>query len=183
MKLLGHDSTCVEITYGRTKLHGRIYFSPLARAKAPVLIFHQGMHAWTEETMWVINGAMARGYHVLAFHGPGQGISLRLHRLPFRHDWEVPVKAVFDFADTVARFDMKRATLMGFSFGGALAPRAAAHLHRARALIVNPGILNWGGAMYRHFDRFPGFITLLREHPEAFDRAVQGVTSVWDDAA
>jgi len=182
LKLLGYDSASVAIPYDRTKLHGRIYFSPRAPATAPVLIFHQGLHAWPEETMWLINGAMARGYHVLAFHGPGQGASLRLRHLTFRHDWEKPVKAVFDFADSVARFDMKRATLIGFSFGGALATRAAAFVHRAKALVVNPGVLNWGAAMYAHFDRFPGFLSLLRERPEAFDTAVHGVTAVWDDA-
>ncbi|MBX2812933.1 MAG: S9 family peptidase [Myxococcales bacterium] len=61
----------------------------------------------------------------LCFHGPGQGASLHLHGLLFRPDWEVRVKAVLDHAETEPRFDMRRAVLIGLSFGGFLALRAA----------------------------------------------------------
>lgn len=181
LKLLGYNSRAVSIPYERVALRGRLYLSHLADV-APVIIMHQGLHAWPEDTLWVVEAALSRGYHALTFHGPGQCASLRLDGLPFRPDWERPVRAVVDFACQERRIDAEAIVLMGLSFGGALAPRAAAFEPRLRALVANPGVLNWGAAQFRHFDDFPGFIGLLDRSPVAFDQAVAGVRSVWPDA-
>ncbi len=182
LSLLGYDSVQVDIPYEQSVLYGRAYFAP-GVGRAPVLVMNQGLHAWPEDTMWVIDGALARGYHVFAFHGPGQGASLRYHGHPFRPDWEAAVSAVLDVAEGIDRFDRSRITLMGLSFGGFLAPRAAAHEPRLYALVANPGVLNWGSSMLRHFAEMPGLLELHARGPAAFDGAIATASAMWADAA
>lgn len=178
---LGVHSEELAIPYEDSVLYGRSYFSPRAE-RAPFIVLHQGLHAWPEDTLWVIDEALARGYHVLSFHGPGQGASLRRHGHPFRPDWEVPVAAVLDLAEADPRFDMDRAVLMGLSFGGYLAPRAAVHEERLYALVADPGVLSWADAMLRHFRAIPGLMALHDRGPEAFNTAISAASLAVPDA-
>jgi hypothetical protein len=181
LRLRGYDSQQVEIPYAGSVLHGRVHYAANV-GRAPTLILHQGLHAWPEDTMWVVDGALERGYHVLSFHGPGQGASLRLHGHPFRPDWEVPVAAVLDFAQRDPRLDASRFLLMGLSFGGYLAPRAASREPRVHTLIADPGVVSWADSMLRHFESMPGLMRLHAAGPQAFDRAIDAVASVIPDA-
>jgi hypothetical protein len=181
LRLRGYDSRQVEIPYDGSVLHGRLHYAAHVE-RAPTLILHQGLHAWPEDTMWVVDGALERGYHVLSFHGPGQGASLRLHGHAFRPDWEVPVAAVLDFAQRDPRLDASRFLLMGLSFGGYLAPRAAAHEPRVHTLIADPGVVSWADSMLRHFDSMPGLMRLHAAGPRAFDGAIDALTGVIPDA-
>ena len=162
----------MQIPYEATTLPGTFFTSPAATGRAPTLIVHQGFHAFPEETMWVVQGAMARGYHCLLFHGPGQGLVLRQQALPFRADWERVVTPVVDFAVAQPEVDPARLTLKGLSFGGALAPRAAAFEPRLKALVANPGVLDWHSAMMRKLSEFPGLESLSTTSPETFDASV-----------
>ena len=82
--------------------------------------------------------ALARGYNVLLFEGPGQGEALYHQRLYFRPDFEHVLAQVVDWA--VARPDVRadRIGLVGRSFGGYLAPRGATAEHRIAALVCDP---------------------------------------------
>jgi cephalosporin-C deacetylase-like acetyl esterase len=102
-----------------------------------------------------------------------------LQGLAFRPDWEKVITPVVDFALSLPGVDPERIILKGLSFGGALAPRAAAFEKRIKVCIANPGVLNWGEAMYEHFEDYPGFLELLDVSPEAFDAAAEGLTRVW----
>lgn len=178
---LGYDSHEVEIPYEGSVLFGRVHYAP-GVAVAPTLVLHQGLHAWCEDTKWVVDAALARGYHVLAFHGPGQGASLRLHGHTFRPDWEVPVSAVFDFAERDRRVDARRLILMGLSFGGYLCSRAASWERRVAALVTNPGVVSWADAMLRHFEAIPGLMAIHDRGPAAFDRTIDAVSVAMPDA-
>jgi hypothetical protein len=181
LAMRGYESHAVEIPYESSALYGRVHYAP-GVDRAPVILLHQGLHAWPEDTMWVVDGALARGYHVLSFHGPGQGASLRLFGHAFRPDWEVPVGRVIDFAERDPRLDRERLVLMGLSFGGYLAPRAASFERRLYALVANPGVLSWADAMRRHFESMPGLLDLYHRGPAAFDRAIDAVSVVMPDA-
>jgi alpha-beta hydrolase superfamily lysophospholipase len=181
LKLTGYDSHEIQIPYENSVLFGRIHYAPNVGV-APTIIVHQGLHAWPEDTMWVIDGALTRGYHVLSFHGPGQGASLRLHQHVFRPDWEVPVGAVLDFAQKDPRINRERMILMGLSFGGYLSGRAAAHESRLHALIVNPGVVSWADAMLRHYQAIPGIMPLHAKGPAAFDLAIDAASVALPDA-
>jgi pimeloyl-ACP methyl ester carboxylesterase len=139
--LLGIPARRVEIPYEGTTLPGYFYRSPIAQGKAPVLIVHEGRDAWPEETKYLADACMKRGYHCLQFAGPGQGAAIRLQGLPFRPDWEKVVTPVVDYAVSLPEVDPDRIALIGISMGGALAPRAAAFEKRLKLCIANPGVL------------------------------------------
>jgi pimeloyl-ACP methyl ester carboxylesterase len=131
---------------------------------------HQGRDAWPEDTRWVYDGAIKRGIHCLAFHGPGQGLALRLNDLPFRYDWEKAVTPAVDFALAQPGVDPERVVLMGLSFGGYLAPRAAAFEKRIKICIADPGVLDWGASAFEHLP--PPLVDAFAAGPEPFNALV-----------
>jgi dipeptidyl aminopeptidase/acylaminoacyl peptidase len=110
---------------------------------APAVVMFDGLDNAKE--MSVLFGGVeiaARGIHVLAIDGPGQGEALRLQGIPSRYDYEVPAGAAYDWLATRPEVDTARVAVMGFSMGGYYAPRAAAMDPRFAACVA------WGG----HFD-------------------------------
>jgi alpha-beta hydrolase superfamily lysophospholipase len=90
-----------------------------------------------------------RGYNCLAFDGPGQGALLRDQHLTFRADWETVVSAAADYALKRPEVDSERLALMGTSFGGFLAARAAAFEHRLAAVILHDAIFDASASGWR----------------------------------
>jgi dienelactone hydrolase len=180
--LSGYPAMPVQIPYEGTALPGYFFRSPTAAAQAPLLILHQGRDAWPEDTKWVYDGAIRRGIHCLIFHGPGQGLPLRLQGLAFRPDWEKVITPVVDFALGISGVDPARLALMGLSFGGFLAPRAMAFEKRIKICIANPGVLNWAQAIYEQFSSIPGVLPLYGRSPGAFNEAVAALARAWPTA-
>ncbi|QIM49426.1 alpha/beta fold hydrolase [Pusillimonas sp. DMV24BSW_D] len=116
------------------------YFYSGGHGKRPLLICTNGYDD-TLHTMHYAHAVSAqrRGYHVLTFDGPGQGAPLIEHGLTLRPDWENVVGAVLDHILTRPDIDASKVALTGWSFGGFLAPRAAAGEPRIKALIADPG--------------------------------------------
>jgi hypothetical protein len=154
----------VQVPFEGGSLPAYFVRSPHAASRAPTIVLHQGLDAWPEESWGVAAAALERGYHVLLLHGPGQGLALWLQKLYFRPDWEKVVTPAVDFALAQPGVDPGRIILYGLSFGGYLAPRAAAFEHRLRVCVANPGVLNWYESMTGHFP--PSLRTQLDEHPE-----------------
>jgi pimeloyl-ACP methyl ester carboxylesterase len=137
----------VEIPYKQTTLPGYFHRMDNSGRKRPLLIIHSGFDGSAEELH--TDGARAaveRGYNVLAFDGPGQFGPLHREGLTFRPDWEKVITPVVDFALKLPEVDPSKIALMGISFGGELAPRAAAFEKRISALIVNDGVYDYGAA-------------------------------------
>ena len=102
---------------------------PGAPARATILL-HGGFDSLQEELFdWALFFAEG-GYDVVLFEGPGQGAALRDCGLVMEPDWERPVGAVLD------HFGIERATILGISLGGYLAPRAAAFEPRLDRVIA-----------------------------------------------
>jgi pimeloyl-ACP methyl ester carboxylesterase len=93
----------------------------------------------TEMFVAHVPAALARGYNVLLFDGPGQGRNLIRDGMRMRPDWENVVRPVLDWTVERPEVDHERIVLVGWSFGGFLAPRAAAFEPRLAALIADPG--------------------------------------------
>ena len=106
----------------------------------PTLIITGGYDSTAEEAYFFGGAAaVARGYTCIAFDGPGQGAAIIENGLGFRADWEVVVRRVVDYAITRPEVDKSKIALLGISFGGYLAPRAASGEPRLAACIADPG--------------------------------------------
>ena len=100
-----------------------------AQQKAIILV-HGGYDSFIEEFYLTIkNHFRNKGYTIILFEGPGQGQALK-NGLKFTEQWEKPVKAVLDY------FKIDQAVLLGISWGGYLAPRAAAFEPRIKQVIA-----------------------------------------------
>jgi len=143
-KLADHPIIPVEIPFEGTTLPGYLCLVDKSGAKRPLLVVHSGFDGTKEELYFeTANFAVKRGYNVLLFEGPGQGGVIRVQKLPFRPNWETVVTPVVNYAITRKEVDAKRIALMGISFGGYLAPRAAAFEKRIKACIANGGVYDF----------------------------------------
>lgn len=87
--------------------------------------------------------ALERGYNVVLFAGPGQMDVFRDYpKSAFEPDFELPVSAVIDYLKTRLDVDFDKLALMGISFDGYFATRAAAYDSRIKALIANSPIID-----------------------------------------
>ncbi len=143
---LGSTSLAVErvaIPYEGAALPGYFYRADEAGARAPTLIVHTGYDGTQEELRANAVAATSRGINCLTFEGPGQGEVIREQNLGFRPDWEAVVTPVVDYVLGLPTVDPERIALLGISFGGYLAPRAAAFEHRLAACIANGGVFDF----------------------------------------
>ena len=145
------------------------------------LIVHTGFDGTQEELRAIAPAANARGVHCVTFEGPGQGAVIREQRLPFRPDWEAVVTPVVDHALTLPGVDPARIALLGLSFGGYLAPRAAAFEHRLAACIANGSILD-----YMAPNLPPGMTrqtaaAWIRDGPQAADKLIRDLMNTSTD--
>ncbi|WP_172838240.1 alpha/beta hydrolase family protein [Terriglobus roseus] len=128
---------------------------PFEGASLPAYFLKPDTHATRRPTILHINGydgninemyfahgpaAMSRNYNCLLLDGPGQGRCLIRDGLPMRPDWETVVQTAIDYLISCPDVDPDRIVLAGWSFGGYLAPRAAAFEKRIAALIADPGL-------------------------------------------
>ena len=117
----------VNIPYENTELHGFFIKGKDSSSKRPLLISVNGSDGSLLD-MWLSGGAgaIARGYNVLTFDGPGQGYALWKQKLFFRPDWEKVITPVVDYALTRPEVDPKKIAIQGISQGGYWVPRAVA---------------------------------------------------------
>lgn len=131
--------TAFAIPFAGVSLHG--YFFSAGEAQRPLVISVGGYDSTAEEGYFFnAVAALERGYHCVTFDGPGQGAALIESGLTFRPDWEKVIAAVID--EVVARPDVADVVIIGESFGGYLAPRAAARDPRVKACVLDPAQLN-----------------------------------------
>jgi len=109
----------------------------------PTLVMLGGGDTFVEDLYgYIVPAGNVRGYNVLIVDLPGQGILPDLG-LPMRADVEVPMQAVVDFVLQRPEADPKKLAVYGISAGGYLAPRAAAHDDRIRAVVANSILLSF----------------------------------------
>lgn len=132
----------VRIPYEDTTLPGYVFKVDDSGRARPLLIFNNGSDGGMPNAAWPWGAApgLERGYNVLAFYGPGQGLALVDQDLHFRPDWEKVITPVVDYALTRDDVDAGRIALMGISQGGYWVPRAVAFEHRLAAAIADPGV-------------------------------------------
>lgn len=139
LRYLGGEA--VEIPYERGVSMPAYFVRPKDVSKPPVLISFGGLDSFKDE-LWFMTGrgAVQRGIAVLMVDGPGQGGTLRRHKVPTRYDYEVPVGRCIDFLLKRDDLDATRIAVSGSSMGGYYAARAASKEHRLAACISHGAI-------------------------------------------
>ncbi|WP_329334057.1 alpha/beta fold hydrolase [Streptomyces sp. NBC_01352] len=134
----------LRIPYEDTSLPGYLFLADDTGRRRPTVIHHGGYDSTLEELYFMVaGGALRRGYHVLAFEGPGQQSVRREQGLVFRPDWEHVVTPVVDHALSRRELDPEKLVLFGTSFGGLLAARAAAFEGRFAACVLHNGVYDF----------------------------------------
>ena len=151
-----------------------VIYRPSADNKPrPTLLLCNGYDGSQEEMLHVFGfGALERGFNVVTFEGPGQPTVVREQKLGFIAEWEKVVTPVVDFCQNQNYMDNDKIVLLGYSFGGFLAPRAAAYEHRLAAVACVDGLFD----IYKAFSRgFPPALQKLHDEKnrEAFDNIVR----------
>ena len=162
----------VQIPFQDVQLEGYVLRRPAARG--PTILWPAGYDSPVEE-FYSLGGweAAARGFTVLTFSGPGQAEMLYERKIPFRPDFETVVGPVVDFVEAREDLDAQRLAIVGRSFGGYLAPRAASKDQRIRALAADPAQFDMG-ALFRA--RMPApMLDLLDKGDSAFNDMIWAV--------
>jgi pimeloyl-ACP methyl ester carboxylesterase len=138
----------VEIPFEGKSLPGYLVTVDASGKPRPTIVHTNGYDSTIQEMYFThVPAAIRRGYNVLLFDGPGQGLNLIVDNVHIRPDWENVVRPVIDYALTRPEIDPHKIALGGWSFGGFLAPRAAAFEHRLAALVADPGQWDEGPAI------------------------------------
>ena len=118
------------------ELPARLYMpqsSSRGLGRIPLILQTNGFDSTGEELyLYGPAGAIPRGYAVLSFDGPGQGLSSRRDKTILRPDWEHVTTKVLDYLfDSFApkhdrlELDLNRIAIIGASMGGYFALRAS----------------------------------------------------------
>lgn len=111
--------------------------------KLPTLVVGNGYDAAQEDSYhYFVANALARGWNCITYEGPGQPTVRRDQNIGFIPDWERVVSPVVDYLLTAKSgvVDQDRIALLGNSFGGYLAARAAAFEPRLAAAVLIDGV-------------------------------------------
>ena len=150
--LLDTPAEVVQIPFEGTTLPGYFFkATDETDVRRATVIGLGGYDGTAEESYFYFAApALARGYNVLIFDGPGQGAALLQQWLPMRADWDTVITPVVDFVVHRSDVDPERIALAGLSMGGFLGPRAASKEHRLAALIADSGSFDmYAGAVAR----------------------------------
>ncbi len=152
----------LEIPYEGKSLFAYFVRAPFAIERQPCLIAMGGLDSIKDE-MWFMqaHGALQRGISVLMIDGPGQGGTLRRHRIPTRPDYEVPVGRCVDYLLTRPDVDPRRIAVCGSSLGGYYAARAGAREPRLAATISHGAIWDISD-FWKHADESHGLATHIK---------------------
>ena len=175
LSLLDSPAETVRIPHEDGDLPGYLFFPADADAGPhPTVVCVGGFDSLAEELYFLcgVPEALARGYAVLLFEGPGQGEPLRYEGRTARPDWERVVVPAIDFLELREAIDADRIGLLGVSFGGYYAPRAAAFDDRIAACVAFDHMHDlWGASAYEH-------PVLARAPLHAPDALVNGLASL-----
>jgi hypothetical protein len=144
----------VDVPYGDTTLPGYLLRPDASGAARPTFVMTNGSDG-SLSSLWASGAAeaLARGWSVFVYDGPGQQSMLFERGVPFRPDWEAVLTPVVD--TLVARSDVDAAALTayGVSQAGYWLPRALAFEHRFVAAVADPGVVDVATSWLAHLPK------------------------------
>ena len=144
---LSPPTQVVHIPYKGQTFPGYLRLPLLEERPAACVILLAGLDSTKEEFHTLENEFLKRGMATFSFDGPGQ--SLTRERLPLEPTIEGSVGAILDVLTRRVDLDSERFGVWGRSFGGHMAPRAAAYDKRLKACV------SVGGFYTLPVDQFP----------------------------
>ncbi len=151
------------------------------RRKAPVVIYVPGM----DQTKEVFpkahhNIAAARGFHVLAMDGPGQGNSNLQKIRAVKDNYERAGAAVISYLQKRPEIDAKKIAIYGISMGSYWSLRLSSYDHRAAAVVSSVACFNPNNTIFTQSSpRFKQMFMYMAgyENEDKFDEEVaKGMT-------
>lgn len=151
------------------------------RRKAPVVIYVPGM----DQTKEVFprahhNIALARGFHVLAMDGPGQGNSNLQKIRAVKDNYERAGAAVISYLQKRPEVDAKKIAVYGISMGSYWSLRLSSYDHRAAAVVSSVACFNPNNTIFTQSSpRFKQMFMYMAgyENEDKFDEEVaRGMT-------
>ncbi|WP_280420699.1 alpha/beta hydrolase family protein [Nocardia carnea] len=138
-----HQVERVAIPYENSTLPGYFFTPAPDSTPRPTFVMVNGSDGalcalWSSGA----SGALARGYNVLMFDGPGQQSMLFERKTAFRPDWEAVLTPVLDHLLDRSGVDPERVALYGISQGGYWIARALVFEHRFAAAVADPGVVD-----------------------------------------
>jgi dienelactone hydrolase len=168
--LLPYPTQQVQIPFEGIHLEGYVV-QPRAGGPGPTVLVPAGYDSPVEEFYSLgAAEAAARGFTVVTFSGPGQAEMIYERKIPFRPEFETVVGPVIDFVASREDLDAERLAIIGRSFGGYLAPRAASKDERIRALTADPAQFDMGSVFRASMPEQLG--DLLDKGDPAFNDAI-----------
>ena len=157
----------IEIQFEDMKLPGYFIRPDRDSEKRPTLLIMSGFDGTAEELYFYLGaGAVAKGYNVLLFEGPGQVGPIHMYpKKPFRPDYEVPVKAIVDYILLRDDVDEERLALVGFSLGGYFASRVVVYEKRIKACVVDSPIID----ISRYYEGFGNLEEMAKIKEEDYE--------------
>ncbi|GAA3629492.1 alpha/beta fold hydrolase [Microbacterium awajiense] len=166
----------VPIAYDEAGLTGML-FTPEAPGPHRTLVLNNGSDEAVSR-LWTDLGrpALARGWAVFVYDGPGQQSQLFEHGVPFRPDWEAVLTPVVDALRAHPDVDASRLAVWGVSQSGFWVPRALTAEHRFAAAVADPGVVDVSASWVR---RMPAeLLDLIRDgQDDTFDRIMDETMS------
>lgn len=140
MKLMPTPTEAVSIPYDKGSLPGWFMRPAADDRRRPTIIMNNGSDGQNVDMLGQGGlAALARGFNVVIFEGPGQGSQLFVDNVPFRPDWQNVITPIVDWLGKRSDVATDKIALRGISFGGLLTPQAASVEHRIAALVADPG--------------------------------------------
>ena len=136
----------VGLAHDGTTLAGWWFTSPAATTEpAPAVVLVQGLGTPISDIcMTGLDGALARGHHVLVFDGPGQGRTLRERGRTLDDTWPTAIRTALEWTAGRAEVDASRVSLIGVGAGALFAAGAAGDAATPAALVLDPGVVDLG---------------------------------------
>ena len=181
LNLMNYPGEVIKIPFEDKYMPGYFICPDSSGKKRKTIIVISGFDGTAEEVFFAGGkGALERGYNVMLFDGPGQvGMRRFFPEVPFRPDYEVPLKYAVDYILSKPEVDEEKLAFWGQSFGGYFATRGASFEPRIKALIPDSPIIDFYAYMTAFFNPevLPEDIT-LEEIPEIPDKDFSPIDKV-----